>query len=735
MQLWNVIVSVLTFYLPNFVIKEYPQREKIALNILIHLFGITIVFTFGILPVLVCESDTIYTTKEAKRKFGNDPWVIFGGKFYSLDNEYLNKHPGGVKSVKLQSDITLFFNRKTETAIATCLHANTTTPNACQQFTQKGVKLISYCHNSSFPKDNFKQLGSLALTTDDLNSLKDTWIIIRNNVYIIPDKNVLDNLVLAIVEFKIKENATVLFEENFESVELKNLLRCMDNLFLAGVIDIHFNVWCFTLNIFILVCLSIVIAVMLSKFLISLLIQTKKGSAASTSQSSTSASASASTIVSASSVSSSASVIINIPCYNESKEELQRTIDSVCNLEFSQRGDKVLLFIVVDGIIGKTPNELLSIFNKNFDSPKKRFKVSNNFIKLYSGIHNRIPYIILIKMENRGKRDSQLLLLNFLNKVFYKEQLTLLEKSISDRIKSVTSVNPIKFKYLFMIDSDTVVSKEALTEFLNGMELSKERVLGMCGETRVRNKYDSWITTIQVYEYYISYYLSKAFESFFGSVMCLPGCFSFYRIYFDSKQPGVIKTEVVNDYASTDINTVYRKNLLSLGEDRYLTTLLLKHFPEKRLVFWPDAVCYTTVPKSITKLFIQRRRWINSTICNLIELIFPTGQNAQQLRGFCCFSMKLIVVLDLIGTFSLPAGIVYAGYLIYLYTKLGVFYITTAPFLLVLIVGLGTQILTFLLKRDYTQLLWLIAYTLALPVYHLLMPVYAWSKFDQFNWD
>jgi chitin synthase len=28
---------------------------------------------------------------------------------------------------------------------------------------------------------------------------------------------------------------------------------------------------------------------------------------------------------------------------------------------------------------------------------------------------------------------------------------------------------------------------------------------------------------IQVYEYYISHHLSKAFESLFGSVTCLPG--------------------------------------------------------------------------------------------------------------------------------------------------------------------------------------------------------------------
>ena len=35
---------------------------------------------------------------------------------------------------------------------------------------------------------------------------------------------------------------------------------------------------------------------------------------------------------------------------------------------------------------------------------------------------------------------------------------------------------------------------------------------------------------IQVFEYYISHHLGKSFESIFGGVTCLPGCFCMYRI-------------------------------------------------------------------------------------------------------------------------------------------------------------------------------------------------------------
>ena len=55
-----------------------------------------------------------------------------------------------------------------------------------------------------------------------------------------------------------------------------------------------------------------------------------------------------------------------------------------------------------------------------------------------------------------------------------------------------------------------------------------ENIMGLCGETKIANKKTSWISMIQVFEYYISHHLTKAFESVFGGVTCLPGCFSMY---------------------------------------------------------------------------------------------------------------------------------------------------------------------------------------------------------------
>lgn len=94
------------------------------------------------------------------------------------------------------------------------------------------------------------------------------------------------------------------------------------------------------------------------------------------------------------------------------------------------------------------------------------------------------------------------------------------------------------------------------------------------------------------------------------------------------------------------------KNLLHLGEDRYLTTLLLRHFPMYKTRFVRGARAFMVAPNDREVLLSQRRRWINSMVHNLGELIF-----LEQLCGFCCFSMRFIVMIDLLSTLMQPVTV------------------------------------------------------------------------------
>jgi chitin synthase len=145
----------------------------------------------------------------------------------------------------------------------------------------------------------------------------------------------------------------------------------------------------------------------------------------------------------------------------------------------------------------------------------------------------------------------------------------------------------------------------------------------------------------------------------FGSVTCLPGCFSLYRLFTSEGALIVISQRVVQEFGLRKVDTLHLKNLLSLGEDRYLTTLCLKIFPQMKTKFISSAIAKTSAPDLWKVLLSQRRRWINSTVHNLLELcILPN------LKGFFLFSIRFIVIMDLVSTILSPAGFVYFVYLV-----------------------------------------------------------------------
>jgi chitin synthase len=106
----------------------------------------------------------------------------------------------------------------------------------------------------------------------------------------------------------------------------------------------------------------------------------------------------------------------------------------------------------------------------------------------------------------------------------------------------------------------------------------------------------------------------------------------------NEKIPILAEPYIVEEYSENVVDTLHKKNLLSLGEDRFLTTLMLRNFPKRKMVFIPQAVCHTTVPEDFKTLLSQRRRWINSTIHNLLELVF-----LKDLCGIFCCSMQFVV--------------------------------------------------------------------------------------------
>lgn len=195
--------------------------------------------------------------------------------------------------------------------------------------------------------------------------------------------------------------------------------------------------------------------------------------------------------------------------------------------------------------------------------------------------------------------------------------------------------------------------------------------------------------------------------------------------------PVLVQPQIVSEYSQSIVTTLHQKNLLLLGEDRFLTTLLLRTFPNRKMMFCPQARCRTVAPDTFAVLLSQRRRWINSTIHNLMELVL-----VRNLCGTFCFSMQFIIFIDLIGTVVLPAAICLTYTLIinYIFFNPPANFSDAIPLLLLFaVLGLpGVLILMTTFKIVYVG--WMLVYLIALPIWNLVLPLYAFSKFDDFSW-
>ncbi|EEY14701.1 chitin synthase [Verticillium alfalfae VaMs.102] len=484
------------------------------------------------------------------------------------------------------------------------------------------------------------------------------------------------------------------------------MLTCLNNLFYVGDVDTRSSVRCKFAEYLVLAISIMLVTIIAFKFFAALQFGTKNMPE-----------------------NLDKFIMCQIPAYTEDEDSLRRAIDSAARMHYDDK--RKLLVVICDGmIVGQgndrsTPRIVLDILGVSetvdpeplsFESLGEGLK-QHNMGKVYSGLYevqgHIVPFLVVVKVGkpsevsrpgNRGKRDSQMVIMRFLNRVHYNLAMSPLELEMYHQIRNIIGVNPTFYEFMFQIDADTVVAPDSATRMVSAF-LDDTRLIAVCGETALTNAKSSFITMIQVYEYWISHNLTKAFESLFGSVTCLPGCFSMYRIRAaETGKPLFVSREIVEAYATIRVDTLHMKNLLHLGEDRYLTTLLLKFHNKYKTKYIFRAHAWTIAPDSWAVFMSQRRRWINSTVHNLIELI-PMAQ----LCGFCCFSMRFIVFVDLLSTVLQPVTMAYIVYLIVMVIRSPDVVPVTAFILIAAVFGL--QAIIFILRRKWEMIGWMIIVT------------------------
>lgn len=161
--------------------------------------------------------------------------------------------------------------------------------------------------------------------------------------------------------------------------------------------------------------------------------------------------------------------------------------------------------------------------------------------------------------------------------------------------------------YILTTDADVRFTPDSVEALLDLM--TRDQSVGaVCARTHPLGS--GPLVWYQVFEYAIGHWFQKAAEHVLGSVLCSPGCFSVYRCK-------AIR-DILPQYAS-NVERAFEFLTKDMGEDRWFCTLMVQS--GWRIEYCAASENSTHCPEEFDEFFKQRRRWVASTIANLMLLL------------------------------------------------------------------------------------------------------------------
>ncbi|KAI9492396.1 chitin synthase-domain-containing protein [Zychaea mexicana] len=507
--------------------------------------------------------------------------------------------------------------------------------------------------------------------------------------------------------------------------------------------------------------------------------------------------------------------ILMVPCYAEPSTTIKQTIESLARTHYED--SRKLLMFVCDGLTNSKQDsketyacvlELLGY--SGTDDPASQPYISLgqnrkriNYAKVYSGYYetgrNRVPYLVVVKLGaareaplaqcapgNRGKRDSMVLVLGFLERCMNlaSNRMTPLEYELFNQCYSVLGINPRNFKYMLVTDADTQVQGDVVQKMVSRLEKDR-KMLAISGHVRPANPEQNITTMLQIFPLYQTFYSGLAYEAFLGTVISINGGFVMYKLWTEnvpdepksskasrwqhlkrisststsqqtirshSKWPKVsdeidpahddsdtrsmttgeesrlslapnagirpccIHPTVLRGFAAPQPDTLHMQNVLLLGEEQYLSTVLLRSHPQHRLGFEPEAVGYVTLPTNIFALQALQSRNLRSTFHNQIEM-----HRIAWDVGIGCWIISFTKLLDMI--FSVPIIIyLYSVYIRFFMSRHLAYAIIALSFTCLITL----HIIYFIVRRQFKYVLWFVIYGLfSVPLFAVWFPLVA----------
>jgi cellulose synthase/poly-beta-1,6-N-acetylglucosamine synthase-like glycosyltransferase len=427
-------------------------------------------------------------------------------------------------------------------------------------------------------------------------------------------------------------------------------------------------------------------------------------------------------------------VAVFVPVYSESRESLYNTVKSVVESDYPKSSK--MLIIVVDGIKqGLGNDDFTSEYAKQILNTTQNISIDSNY-ELYIGSYKGVEYLLLIKVINKGKKDSFLVL----QKLLYYSHDYILDDTNSIHIdlrcrdvefekfknikQLVSNIEMNKIEYIMMLDTDTRVDNKAITCLADYLDVNI-KTLAVCGETSISNKNNNILTSAQHFEYFVTHYTLKAFESNYGNVLVLSGCFTLYRTNI------LINKNLMDLYENEDSSNLYTANISKLGEDRFLTNLLLKFYPKFDAKYIKNAICYTDAPNDIKTLLCQKRRWTNSLIfCHLWLLL-----NTPKYSLFKRLRFIFIVVFELWIVLYMPMLLTIGYYymILFIYNSITYNIIDIFGIIQTIILFIFPTIIALLLNH-FDMIYYSVVFIFSIPLFSIIVPLYSIYFSDYIAW-
>lgn len=336
-------------------------------------------------------------------------------------------------------------------------------------------------------------------------------------------------------------------------------------------------------------------------------------------------------------------VVIVMPCYREEPEVLIKAVNSVIECDYPPAC--IHVFLSFDG---EQEDELYLNTIEKLGVPLTMDTYPKSIDVCY-----KASRITISRFPHGGKRHCQ------------KSTFKLIDKVYEQYLKRNDNL------FILFIDSDCILDKVCLQNFVYDMELSpgnSRDMLAMTGVITSTTQKHSIITLLQDMEYVHGQLFERTVESGCGSVTCLPGALTMLRFsafrrmakyYFADKTE---QCEDLFDFAKCH-----------LGEDRWLTHLFMIGAKKRHQIqMCTSAFCKTEAVQTYRSLIKQRRRWflgfITNEVCMLTDwrlwkrypilILVRFMQNTIRTTALLFFIMVLALLTTTKKVDDLPVGFI-----------------------------------------------------------------------------